>query len=108
MKKYLVVVVMAFSVILCPSMVLAEETYTFTEDELYDYVYEQVHEDPAAYDVVSMDDYSDLEDDQNRSEEYEKTSAPSDTPDVYDVFTLILIGVAIAGISYHIGTKKSK
>lgn len=107
MKKCVVAIIVCL-MIFCPSVVFAEETYTFTENELYDYVYEQVRNDPEAYGVVSMDDYVDLQNSVRLSEEYEKAGASSNTLDKYDILTLILIGIAIAGISHHIGTKKNK
>lgn len=105
MKKCFAIMITALMLFI-PSFAYAEETFTFTEDELFDYVYEQVHDDPEAYDVVAADQYEDLQQDMNHSEEQAETSAPTGGVDKYDVFMVILGVVAIAYISYRMGMKK--
>lgn len=37
-----------------------DEEYTFTEDELFDYVYEEVVSNPDAYNVIAIEQYDEL------------------------------------------------
>ena len=106
MKKCFVVMITALMLLLIPSFAYAEETFTFTEDELYEYVFEQVHDDPSAYDVVTEEEYERLQQDIEHSKEQAETSAPTGGVDKYDVFMVILGVVAIAYISYRMGIKK--
>ena len=46
-----------------------EETVTMTEDELVEYVQDQVADDPASYGVVSQEDYDELRQEHDQLEE---------------------------------------
>lgn len=59
MKKLLSIIVVLLSLI--PSTAFAEETYTLTEDELFDTICEAVQNDPQQYGVVSASSYEELE-----------------------------------------------
>ena len=83
-----------------------------SEDEFYDIVRDTVYEDPAAYDLISIDDYSSLEYDyENLKREYE--ALKNNTVDREDSVNDVLTGVrltAAAGAAgcYYIYRKYNK
>ena len=65
-----------------------------SEDEFYDIVRDAVYEDPAAYDLISIDDYSSLEYDyENLKREYE--ALKNNTVDREDSVNDVLTGVGL-------------
>lgn len=67
----------------------SEDEYEFTEDELFDYVYEEVSNNPSAYNVVSLSEYEELQEDY----EFLKNNSIS-TDEANDN---VLMGVGITG-----------
>lgn len=82
-----------------------DEEYSFTESELFDYVYDAVVQDPEAYDVVPVSEYDELKKDYNRL----KDSTIDSDKATNNVFTAIGVTGAIgAMVCYGMYRKYNK
>lgn len=73
-----------------------EETYTFTEDELFSYMQDYAYDSPSALNVVRMEDYEELKQENKKLEEMLEAKKW----DKYDYGLIVLIILAVT-IGYY-------
>lgn len=74
-----------------------DEEYTFTESELFDYVYDAVRSDPYAYNMISYSEYEELQEDYA----YLKQSTIDSEKATNNVFKAIGITGAIGALACY-------
>lgn len=97
MKKVLALSIFII-ITLMPCSVFAEETYTLTESELEDVIYEAVQNDPERYGVVNASTYDELERNYHAlSEHMPDPEEVEETNDKNLIFFTIFIAVITFG-----------